>query len=466
MEVKKKGIGGFTVFFGVISSMLFLDTIASSANMGAQVFSWYIILAIMFFIPMGFIVAELGATYPDKGGIYGWIKRAFGVKWASRTSWLYWINAALWMPATIIFITGILAQLVYPEAGLMFNVIGGVIISWIVIYISSLSAEESSTLNFISGVIKLILPICLVLAAIYYTVTKGAATQITLGGLMPDLKQGLDFLPVVVYNMCGLEIILGNVHKFDNPKKDVPKSVISGAITMSFVYIVCSIAILCIIPVENVGVVEGFVDAFIIVFGSGLLGKIIVLTIGALFTATLVTQIQSWTLGSAFVVAEAAEAGEMPEIFAKYNKNESPVGALLMTGLVSTFVIVLYGFMASSSENLFWMLFEFSSMLFLMPYVILVFAFVKLRKLDQHIERPFRFPGSEWIAKIFAVGMSAVIMITIMLFVWVPGYAIDWAYTIPVVGGVIISIIVGEFILLKQGKKEKISIEDRVNKTS
>ena len=455
MVVKKKGIGGFTVFFGVISSMLFLDTIASSANMGPQVFSWYIILAIVFFIPMGFIVAELGSTYPDKGGIYGWIKRAFGVKWAARTSWLYWINAALWMPATIIFITGILAQLFFPSAGLLFNVIAGVILSWLVIYISSLSVEESSTLNMISGVIKLILPICLIGAAVYYTFTNGMATKITPVMLLPNLNEGLDFLPVVVYNMCGLEIILGNVHKFDNPKKDVPKSVITGAVTMSIVYILCSIAILTIIPVENVGVVEGFVDAFAIVFGGGIIGKIIVIIIGGLFTATLITQIQSWTLGSAFVVAEAAEAGEMPNVFGRYNKNDSPIGALLMTGVVSTVVIILYGFMASSSETLFWMLFEFSSMLFLMPYIILVFAFAKLRKTDASINRPFRFPGSDRLAYTFAVFMSLVIGITIMLFVWVPGYAIDWQYTMPVVIGVLVSIVIGEIILKTTVNKDQ-----------
>lgn len=460
MSNSKKGISGLTVFFSVISSMLFLDTISPSANMGPQVFSWYIIMAAIFFIPMGFIVAELGSTYPDKGGIYGWIKRAFGIKWAARTSWLYWINAALWMPATIIFITGIIAQLFFPDAGLTFHVILGVVISWIVVYISSLSAEESGFINSVAGVIKLILPALLIIASGYYILTNDPATTITFSNLLPDLGQGLDFLPVVIYNMCGLEIILGNVHKFKNPKKDVPKSVISGAVIMSLVYIVCSIAILLIIPVENVGVVEGFVDAFIIALGDGVLARVSVITIGVLFVSTLIVQIQSWGLGSAIVVAEAAEAGEMPRAFKKYNSKESPIGALIITGLVSSGVIVLYGFMANSAESLFWMLFEFSSMLFLMPYIILVFAFYKLRKVDANLKRPFSFPGGNVTARVMSIFMALVLSITIMLFVWVPGYPIDWAYTMPVVTGVIISLIIGEVIIYISMKKRRETLNE------
>lgn len=456
---KKKGIGGLTVFLGVISSMLFLDTIAPSANMGSQVVSWYIIFAILFFIPMGYIIGELAATYPNKGGVYGWIKKAFGVRWAGRTSWIYWVNAALWMPATIIFLTGVTSQLIYPEASMAFHVILGVIFSWVVVYTSSLSPEESGFLNNIGGVIKLILPVLLLGTSLYYVLNFDPATTITLSTILPNFSEGLDFLPVVIYNMCGLEIILGNVHKFKNPSKDVPKSVISGAIIMSLVYILASVAILLIIPVEDVGVVKGFLDAFITVFGTGVLATVAVLLIGILFVGTIVLQVQQWSLGSCIVAAEAAEAKELPRMFGNYNKKESPIGALIITGILSSSVIIIYGFMAGTAEDLFWMLFEFSSMLFLMPYIILVFAFVKLRKDDASTVRPFKVPFGDNFALVLAVFMATVLSIAIMLFIWVPGYPMDWAYTLPVLIGVIVVLVAGELIvsysLNKNGIKNK-----------
>ncbi len=454
---KKKGIGGLTVFLGVISSMLFLDTIAPSANMGSQVVSWYIIFAILFFIPMGYIIGELASTYPDKGGVYGWIKKAFGVKWAGRTSWVYWINAALWMPATIIFLTGVTSQLIYPEASMIFHVLLGIVLSWVVIYVSTLSAEESGFLNNIGGAIKLFLPLLLLGTSLYYVMNYDPATSITLSSILPNASEGLDFLPVVIYNMCGLEIILGNVHKFKNPSKDVPKSVISGAIVMSLIYILTSVAILLIIPVAEVGVVKGFLDAFITVFGTGALATVAVFGIGILFIGTIVLQVQQWSLGSCIVAAEAAEAKELPQMFKKYNAKESPIGALIVTGILSSSVIVIYGFMAGTAEDLFWMLFEFSSMLFLMPYIILVFAFVKLRKEDASTIRPFKVPFGDKFALVLAIFMALVLVITIMLFIWVPGYPMDWGYTLPVLIGVIVALVAGEIIVTSTLKKNGIT---------
>lgn len=447
MSKQKNVLGGLTILLSVISSMLFLDTIAPNANMGPQVVSWYILFTIIFFVPMGKIVGELAATYPDKGGVYGWIKKAFGDRWAARTSWIYWINAALWMPATIIFISGVASQLFFPNADIKFHVIVGVIFSWVVVYTSSLSPEESAIINNISGVIKLILPVLLLIVSFIYVTNYDPATDITFLSILPNLGEGLDFLPVVIYNMCGLEIILGNVHKFNNPQKDVPKAVVNGAIIMSTVYVLTAVAILLIIPVEEVGVVKGFLDAFIVVFGEGTMATIAVTGIGILFIGTIIIQVQQWSLGSCIVAAEGAEANELPKVFGHYNKKESPIGALIITGILSSSVIILYGFMANTAEDLFWMLFEFSSMLFLMPYVLLVFAFAKLRRIDSKADRPYRVGVRDKHAKYLAGFMATIIVITIMLFIWVPGYPIDWAYTLPVVIGVAVALIVGEVIV-------------------
>ncbi len=446
MTEKKSILGGMTILLSVISSMLFLDTIAPSANLGPQVVSWYFIMALIFFIPMGTIVGELAATYPDKGGVYSWIKRAFGEKWAARTSWVYWINAALWMPATIIFISGVIEQLFFPSATLVFHVIIGVILSWIVVYISSLTAEESTMISAISGIIKLILPVLLVGTAVIYLINNEPATDITMELVLPNFGESLVFLPVVIYNMCGLEIILGNVHKFNNPQKDVPKSVITAAVVMSLVYIVTAIAILLIIPENEVGIVKGFLDAFIVTFGDGFIARVAIIGIGILFIGTLLIQVQQWSLGASIVAAESSANKELPKIFGKYNKNDSPIGALIVTGVVSSSVIVIYGLVSNTAEDLFWKLFEFSSMLFLMPYIVLVFAFIKLRKTDPNIVRPFRVPVGDGFATFMAWFMAIIIGSNIVFFIWVPGIPIDWDASTPVLIGVFVALVAGEII--------------------
>lgn len=72
--------------------VLVVESAAPAAAIGSSQFFWWIALLILFFLPYGLVSAELGTTYDDEGGIYDWVKRAFGRKWGARVAWLYWIN--------------------------------------------------------------------------------------------------------------------------------------------------------------------------------------------------------------------------------------------------------------------------------------------------------------------------------------------------------------------------------------
>ncbi|PKL57752.1 MAG: amino acid permease, partial [Methanomicrobiales archaeon HGW-Methanomicrobiales-5] len=89
---KNKVFGLASMILFSVSAILVGDTIASSAAMGVQGLTFWIALGVLFFIPYGFITAELGAAWPDDGGIYVWVREAFGQKWGTVTAWLYWVN--------------------------------------------------------------------------------------------------------------------------------------------------------------------------------------------------------------------------------------------------------------------------------------------------------------------------------------------------------------------------------------
>jgi amino acid transporter len=75
-----------------VSAILLPDTLAAVASAGASSISWWLILGVLFLLPFGLISAELGCSYPEQGGIYAWVRDAFGGRWASRVTWCYWIN--------------------------------------------------------------------------------------------------------------------------------------------------------------------------------------------------------------------------------------------------------------------------------------------------------------------------------------------------------------------------------------
>jgi amino acid transporter len=162
----------------------------------------------------------------------------------------------------------------------------------------------------------------------------------------------------------------------------------------------------------------------------------------------------TWTMGANRTAAQAAEEGTLPAIFGKLHPvNKTPVGAYIITGIVSTLVVIVYGFLAGSNEDLFWTLFAFSSIIFLLPYLMLFPAFLKLRKSDPDAKRPYRFPGSKTFAWIVSIICMIFVAQAIIFFVWVPGEPIDMAFALPILIGVVVTLLIGEVLLLVSKKK-------------
>ena len=159
-------------------------------------------------------------------------------------------------------------------------------------------------------------------------------------------------------------------------------------------------------------------------------------------------------MGANRTAAQAAEEGTLPAVFGKLHPvNKTPVGAYIITGVVSTLVIIIYGFMAGSNEDLFWTLFAFSSIIFLLPYLFLFPAFLKLRSSDPGAKRPYRFPGGKVFAWIVSIICMIFVLQAIIFFLWVPGTPMDWAYATPILLGVLVTLIIGEVLLLVTKKR-------------
>lgn len=150
--------------------------------------------------------------------------------------------------------------------------------------------------------------------------------------------------------------------------------------------------------------------------------------------------------------AGRAESGELPEVFKSLHPvYRTPVGAYLITGIVSTAVMIAYGLIAGTAEDLFWTLFAFSSIIFLLPYLIMFPAFVVLRRKDAATPRPYRFPGGDTVAMIAAGVCMVFILQAIVFFIWVPGEPVDWLTTGSLISGIALTLVIGEIIVWTSG---------------
>src|SRR5438034_4925137 len=91
----RKAIRRFDMICYTVVAVIGLNALGAFASNGAQAFTWLVISAVTFFLPYGLMVAELGSTFPQEGGIYEWCKLAGGRLYAAFAATFYWITISL-----------------------------------------------------------------------------------------------------------------------------------------------------------------------------------------------------------------------------------------------------------------------------------------------------------------------------------------------------------------------------------
>ncbi len=446
-HVKSMGRKDITLF--CISAILLLDTLAAGASIGASSIFWWVFLGLIFFIPFSLISAELGCAYPDQGGIYAWVDRAFGGKWGARITWSYWVNVAVWFPSLCILFAGIFSQLSGLTLSLNEQILIGIGLSWLGVLVNVVTLDVGKWVPNAGAVIKVVVFGVIIGGAAVYSLSNAPANDLSFAAMAPTLGQGIEYLPVIIYGMLGFKLVSAGSDEVHDPRRNVPQGIlISGAIII-LLYIFSTIAILTAVPADEINLVEGLVDTLKLFLGGSALGNaaVVILSVGALYT--FFSNGVTWSLGGNRAIAEVALDGGMPKAFAYESPTRgTPVGAAVLLGMASTIILVAYGFLAGSNEDLFWSLFAFSGVIFMIPYVAMAFAYIKLRKSAEGTQDHFRIGGPDWFVSGLAYLCALVLILTIILFIYVPGDGMQW----PVAIGSFVLLLLGE-ILIKTSER-------------
>jgi glutamate:GABA antiporter len=446
----KKVLHGLDMTLFTVCAILIVDQLAASAAIGVQSIFWWVFTLILFFIPYGLITAELGSTYPQEGGIYAWVRRAFGPVWAGRTAWLWWVNVAFWMPSVYILFAGILAELVAPNMSLTTKIGITLVLTWITVGINIMTLEVGKWVPNIGAACKVIIMLAIGVGGIVFAAQHGVANSFTLEALAPSWGASLAFLPVILYNYLGFELMSGAAEEMDNPARDVPRAIIGSGVVIAFFYIFATVGILLALPIKDIGLIEGLTDTFGRLFGGSQFGTTVVLILGSMALYSLVANMVTWTIGANRSASEAANRGDLPKIFGKLHpRYRTPASAAVLGGAIGTAVLILYGLLAKTAEDLFWTTFAFSSVVFLLPYFLLFLTFLKLRRIDAKLPRPYRVPSGYGVAVALSTICTAFIAQAILFFIYKPG-EFDPRYASAVVGGVLLTLVIGEVIVRRQ----------------
>ena len=460
--MKEKKIRLFDIVLMSVCVVLVLDAVAPSASIGLSSTFWWILLLIIFFYPYGLVTAELGTTYADEGGIYDWVKRAYGKKWGARVAWYYWINYSFWMASTGVLFAMFIEQLSGRGLSPFWVSVISLIVIWGCVWISLFKVSENIWILNVGAICKCFVLVAIGFIGLYIAFTKGVANDFSISNFMPDMNEGVKFLPMILFNFMGFEVIATVSGQMKDPSKDIPKALILGGILIAFFYLLSTFGILVAIPIEKLSPSTGLLESFYVMLGHGTIATYFIYLVGIVIMFTLIANLVSWAAGVNYVSNYAAENNDMPKIFAsKYKNSDMLIGAGIMNGIIATILIVAYYIMALNgiAGDIFWNFFSLSSITLLMSYIMLFPAFSVLRQKDPDIERPFKVKGGK--TKIFLISYVPMflLVLSIILFFYVPGVPFDHGYFYQVGGMLILTIIVNEIIIKRLHKTNSVDIK-------
>lgn len=473
MPQKKRKFRLFSAVLATVCIILVGDAVAPTASIGNSMYVWWLIMIIGFFIPYALISAELGTQYPSEGGMYTWIKKAFGKKWASRVAWFYWVNYPLWIASLADLITSLLMQMLGVEMELWMVLAIQLFYTVVVTVLGMLRISQSAWVSNLGAIIKFLILGGISALGLYVFFTQGTMNPVeSWHDFVPLLSAdggvdwtGLAFVSLIIFNMLGFEVVGTFVDDMDKPKKQIPQAIILGGVLIAIFYILPSFAIGVGTEFSEISTDTGLLDSYKILMehaGFSVAAiKSIIVVVGSLFILTLISNISSWNFGVYSVIAYAAEDGMFPKSWTKRNKDGVPYMVGVWTGVVAAIlavagIILAYCFPEwEAGSNMFWAFFDLSLVCLLLSYIPMFAAFIKLHKDGKQVRNGYWIkagPVMRWM-----LGVVPLILLGISLvFTLVPEFSLEGIEgNMTLIVSSAICVVIGEVMIANMSRKDK-----------
>ena len=456
---KKTKLGLSSIIFFVLSGLIGIDGLAPAASVGPSVFGWWLLIILLFVLPYVFIVCELSAAFPGEGGIYEWTLRGMGSKNAARVSWYYWINVPFWIPSVYLICGGMLSELFWPDMSIWGMIGIAIVMVWATVFVANASMDTGKLVNTIGGISKVAIMLAFSVGGYMLIANNGEpAVELTLESMKPSMGASFIYAPTLIYMFLGVETVACMGSSIKNPERNLPLGILIAISIIVVLYWLATSSMIMAIPQENLSLVGGLVQTLQILFGNTGIGHVITITLSLLAVLGLFTYIIPWIMAASRAAVEAANAQEMPAIFAVTNKNGSPYGSNMLTGTIATVALVIYGFIAGNADDLFWSLFAFANFLLFITYFFFFISFVRLRTLEPDVKRPFKIPGGNGVAILIALVPAILLIVACLLFVFpdILVGVIDWEYSSPTIIAIVLALLLIELSINKLRKTQQV----------
>jgi len=433
-----------------IVGLRWLTTAAS--QFGLASLSLWLVAMVVFFLPSAVAVRELADIDPGAGGIYRWVRRAFGPLHGFVAGWGYWVNNLFYFPSLLVATAAIAAYAGGPRFVRLGDdnlFIGALSLAglWLAVGMNVVGLRIGKRLQNLGGYGTWLPALIFVLLAAWSLAAHGSATPFALRGLVPA-KLGLpsiNLFATMTFAFAGLELAPTLGDEIHDAAATLRRGIVISGFGIVAMYVLGTAAMLVALPAETVSITNGVPQATAALtqrLGAPWLAPVagvvaILLALGNLGS------VGAWLAGSARLPFVAGIDGALPPAFGRIHPRwHTPhVGLLVQGGLATVFVVA--SLVGATVKNAYLALTQTTLILFFIPYLYLFGAYLRLRR-----------TRSAATLLVGLAGLAAVAFSIVLGFVPPADEPHPWTYETKVVGGVIGFMGLG-LLLARRGVRER-----------
>jgi len=384
-----------------VALVLSLRGLPLMAIEGFSMFFYLLFASLLFLIPVSLVSAELATGWPEEGGVYRWVKEAFGTKWGFVAIWIQWVQNTIWYSTVLAFASGALAYLFLdPELAnnSIYTVVLILAIYWTSTFVNFKGVKLASKLTTYLVILGTILPATLIIFFGFIWVFIGEPIQIlqTNTSFLPTFSSFTDisFLAGTILLFAGMEVAAVHVNEIDDPKKNYPKAIFLAMVVILIIFTLGSFSIAVCLSPDQISLTAGIMQAFHILLADLNLSCLSPV-IGFFVALGAIGGVVAWIGGPSKGLLVTAKHGMLPPFLQYVNDNGVQTHILWVQGAIVTILSLVFLLMPNVS-GAFFLLTALTVVLYLFMYLLLYAAVIRLRytRPDQH--REYKIPGGNF----------------------------------------------------------------------
>ncbi len=379
-----------------VGSVGYLGSAPATAVLGLPSAFLYVLPAFVFLVPVSLVAAELASGWP--GGVYNWVREGISAPVGLVAVWCEFAQTVFYYPALLAYVASTLAYVIDRRLANngVYTAAIIIVLFWGGVAVSSRGASVVAELSSRGTVIGTLIPgaILVILGIVYLAQGNHSAAPMNAHHILPAWS-GLASVVLVVnslFTYAGVEINAVHVDELRNPGRDYPKSIFVAMALVLAVFIFPTLAIAWVIPADHIsftaGVMQAF-DALMTHFGIGFAVPLIAIALAVGALAGMMTWLDGPSEG---LLRIGREQGYLPPHFQKVNRHGIEINILTAQAVVITGIALLYALIPTVSSA-YWIFTAMATQVYLIMYVLMFIAAVRLRRTRPDHPRGYRVPA-------------------------------------------------------------------------